>query len=117
MWAVPGGHVESNETVTQAIERETYEETGLRANHVVGEFATLFWEGSSGRRCAQLNFTVTVEQSEPIQLSSEEHSEWKWVTESELLKLPCSEGMASVFTNAFREADAMASEAPTILKE
>ncbi len=31
-WAIPGGYVESNETIDQAVRREVYEETGVRAD-------------------------------------------------------------------------------------
>jgi ADP-ribose pyrophosphatase YjhB (NUDIX family) len=34
LWCIPGGHVELGETLTQAVERECWEETGLKTQVV-----------------------------------------------------------------------------------
>jgi 8-oxo-dGTP pyrophosphatase MutT (NUDIX family) len=35
-WVPPGGHIEENETLAEALDREVFEETGLRAHWVYG---------------------------------------------------------------------------------
>ena len=42
LWALPGGFVEKNETVEQAVEREAFEETGIRIKiaKIIGVYST-----------------------------------------------------------------------------
>jgi len=42
LWALPGGFVEKNETVEQAVEREAFEETGVRIKiaKIIGVYST-----------------------------------------------------------------------------
>lgn len=103
MWELPGGHVEKGETIPQAVSRETYEETGLVVDNVVGGFEELRWTScSSGRESVQYNYAVTVKSPFEIKLSPDEHSEWKWADDVEVTSLPCSEAMRKVFADSFK---------------
>lgn len=100
-WEIPGGHIESRETVRDAIVRETFEETSLTAEKVVGEFEEMHYESRSGKKNVQMNFVVTVEQNEDVRLCADEHCEWKWIGEDEVKGLDCTSKMVDVLENAF----------------
>ena len=107
MWELPGGHVEQKETVRQAIDRETFEETGLAVDTVIGGISDFQWTSRpSGKQSLQLNYAATVKEPIIIKLRAEEHSDWQWISEAEISSLKCSEAMRKVI----REALAFATE-------
>lgn len=103
MWEIPGGHIEQDETILQCIQRETREETGLVVEKVLKEFEEMDWEsGTSGQENMQLNFVVAVQEPVVVRLNPEEHSEWMWVEENQIDKLPMTIGMTKVLRDAFK---------------
>jgi 8-oxo-dGTP diphosphatase len=78
-WGLPGGGVDSGETIHQAILRECREEIGIEVQDAV---LTGFYYHSSIN--AQVGiFRCSIPKVEEIKLSSE-HSEYKWIHLSEL---------------------------------
>jgi 8-oxo-dGTP diphosphatase len=75
-WCLPGGHVDENETLTQALKREFREETNL--DILVGELLAGRIEETSDRTKVILTFEVTSAQGE-IRLNSESQ-EYGWFT-------------------------------------
>lgn len=104
MWELPGGHVEQGETISEALRRETMEETGLEIHDqdVVGKFEGLRWRSKQGEKeSVQFNFVATVQQPAEITLNPDEHAEWKWIYENEIDSLPTSAAMNKVLKDAF----------------
>jgi 8-oxo-dGTP diphosphatase len=86
VWNVPAGKVALLETTTEAVVRETEEETKLKVN-VVKLLAENAFEVQSGNEKAFRNmFTYLTEptkDSSNVHLNHE-HTEYKWVTEKEM---------------------------------
>lgn len=102
MWELPGGHVEHGETISEALRRETMEETGLIIQDVVGKFEELRWISKQGdKESVQFNFVATLQQPVEVTLNPDEHSEWKWIHENEITALPTSPAMNKVLKDAF----------------
>ncbi|MBN3555577.1 NUDIX domain-containing protein [Fictibacillus nanhaiensis] len=85
-WECPGGKIEFEEEIIQALIREINEETGLviSVDHIL--YATTFFTDPT-RKVVLLTYLCQADTYE-VQLS-EEHSAYKWVTQEELkLHLP-----------------------------
>jgi ADP-ribose pyrophosphatase YjhB (NUDIX family) len=93
-WSVPGGRVEWDETLAEAVVREVREETGLEC--VCGEL--LGWverlpEDAEGHHFVILDFVATVlEHGEPV--AGDDAAEVAWVPVEEVLERPLVEGLA-----------------------
>jgi 8-oxo-dGTP diphosphatase len=93
-WDLPGGRVQKNESVEEALKREVYEETGLQnMTQIIPFFMTLT---SSRIRLPAgdvgLIFKVYLCQIEddcPIQLSNE-HTHYEWVDPAQAVELLAS---------------------------
>ena len=102
-WELPGGHVESRETVKECVERETLEETGLTVDRVLGEFDELRWVSKSkGRTNVQYNYVVTVHEPMDVIVNPEEHSEHMWIKETEVDGLLMTPAMNKVLHDSFK---------------
>ncbi|MCJ1369235.1 hypothetical protein MMC20_000445 [Loxospora ochrophaea] len=101
-WELPGGHVEAFEIVKDSVGRELLEETGLVVVDILGEFEELYWDSQSkAQKNMQLNYLVTVKDTESVRLNPEEHSDWKWTDEAGVDDLPMTPGMRKVLKDAF----------------
>ncbi|TDL24367.1 hypothetical protein BD410DRAFT_786483 [Rickenella mellea] len=109
VWELPGGHVESSDnTIIDAIVRETSEETGLVVTHVVGRFSDFVYtvpsQGETVRSTLQLNVAVLIhgiEGKDPdVKLNPDEHQKYAWIAESDLADYEMTDGMGKVVSNA-----------------
>ncbi len=97
MYEIPSGRVEDGESLLQALERETLEETGLSITHVDGYLGCFDYPSRSGRPTRQLNFLVSVHPA-PVALS--EHEDFAWAGEEELSEYPLSDQTRRVVRQA-----------------
>lgn len=77
MYEIPGGLVETGESLSDALRRETLEETGLKVTdirHYEGHFD---YNSGSGRKTRQFNFLASV-GSGRVKISNE-HEDYAWV--------------------------------------
>ncbi len=91
-WDVPGGTVESNETVEEAIVREFREETELTVK--VGRLLSTFENADTkGRPIKFVTVTHLVDladsdRGDTVVLNPEEHDEYRWVLATDGPSLP-----------------------------
>jgi 8-oxo-dGTP diphosphatase len=84
-WDIVGGHVESGETLEEALYREVQEETGWRVSVVIGLVGEYTYTGNDGIQRVETDYLVRVDGdlARP-QLEAGKHTEFRWLTESEI---------------------------------
>lgn len=93
-WSVPGGRVEHGESLSEAVERELLEETGLSGNcgRFVG-WVERISAGEHGEHFVILDFEVTLlDDREPT--AGDDAAEVRWVAISDLGQLQLVDGLA-----------------------
>lgn len=94
-WDVPGGHLEEGENLVEAIQRETYEETGFKTENIklLGVEADF---SNSGKYWVQIAYVCEVDSPEVI--ISYEHDQFKWVSPEEFFDLETTEMLKKLFS-------------------
>ncbi|MCW6002977.1 NUDIX domain-containing protein [Micromonospora sp. CPCC 205371] len=84
-WDIVGGHVESGETLEEALYREVQEETGWRVSVVIGVVGEYTYTANDGIRRVETDYLVRVDGdlARP-QLEAGKHTEFRWLAESEI---------------------------------
>jgi 8-oxo-dGTP diphosphatase len=90
-WSIPGGRVESGETLIEAVVRELLEETGLEG--VCGQLLGVAELLEGPEHFVILDFRVTVLDPEPARAASDA-AEVAWVPLSDVAELPLAPGLA-----------------------
>ena len=88
-WCVPGGKVERNESLLQAVVRETFEEIGYDFSHEQIEFVRTFYVKYS-EKSQFLYHVFRVRVAEPLTnvvIDWREHKGFTWVTPADALKM------------------------------
>ncbi|GHU28068.1 NUDIX hydrolase [Bacilli bacterium] len=100
---LPGGHVESGETMTGAVIREVKEETGLSVISIDSIVGTFDYMSDSGKKTRQINFKVTT-NGKDVKLSPEEHNAFYIIsrTSREFAELNMSKSMRNAIEVAFQ---------------
>lgn len=77
-WELPGGHLEENENLFDALVREIAEETNLEVVEISEYWPAFDYDSDRGGRTRQLNFVVRVQDATRLNLSPE-HSQTLWI--------------------------------------
>jgi 8-oxo-dGTP pyrophosphatase MutT (NUDIX family) len=86
-WGLPAGKVDGDETPLEAIVREVREETGISVNPFECRALPSLWVEHEGFSFRYHSFMVTLPSIPSIELNTEEHSDYTWVTAVESLKM------------------------------
>lgn len=89
----PGGHIEAGESLTDAIIREVFEESGLTIKNPV-MCGIYNWVNDDGSRYFVFLYRANEFTGE---LHSSEEGEVRWIRKSDFLKEPLAQGMEAVF--------------------
>ncbi|MBO5522391.1 MAG: 8-oxo-dGTP diphosphatase [Roseburia sp.] len=89
----PGGHIEENETITDAVVREVFEETGLHIKNPIMR-GIYDWINDDGTRYFVFLYSANEFFGE---LRSSEEGEVKWIKKDSFLHEKLAQGMATVF--------------------
>jgi ADP-ribose pyrophosphatase YjhB (NUDIX family) len=90
-WSVPGGRVETGETLAEAVVRELAEETGLEA--MCDQFVGWVERIGDGYHFLILDFAVTVLSTDPPK-AGDDAAEAMWVPLVHVASLPLVDGLA-----------------------
>ena len=92
-WLFVGGHIEENESLTDAVVREVHEETGLTIKNPV-MCGIYDWIQEEGTRY----FVFLYKANEFIgELSSSDEGKVEWIKKTDFLSQPLAHGMEAVF--------------------
>lgn len=95
-WECPGGKVDANEKLTDALKREVHEETGLDIRIEELLYATVMHVPESGKSYLILNYAAGATNTDVV--LSDEHDRFAWVSEAEF-----HEKVPEDISKAFRE--------------
>lgn len=97
MYELPGGGVESGESFAQCVERELFEETGLRVLRITDVLGGFDYATRTKSRVRKYSFVVEAEAGE-VMLAPGEHDQFQWIDADSLDNLPMADDMrAAVF--------------------
>jgi ADP-ribose pyrophosphatase YjhB (NUDIX family) len=96
LWSIPGGKLEPNETLAQAVAREVREETGLVVE--VGPLACVVERIGDDYHFVILDYLAR--QIGGTLAAASDVRAARWVTDDELASLPHTEGLIDVLARA-----------------
>ena len=59
-WGIAGGHIEEGESLSSALEREIFEETGWELSSIIALIDIADWTNPNGATCREFSFLVEV---------------------------------------------------------
>ncbi|WP_269936242.1 NUDIX hydrolase [Serratia liquefaciens] len=87
LWNQPAGHLEADETLVQAAERELWEETGIRATPL--SFLKLHqWIAPDKTPFLRFCFVIELEQQLPTEPHDSDIDRCLWLSADEILQAP-----------------------------
>lgn len=103
LFELPGGVVETGETLDAALRRELAEETGFALIGIDRYLGCFDYRSRGGRLTRQFNFAVTVKETPVVTLS--EHASFAWVDGAELAEYPVSPEVGKLLRRALASKD------------
>lgn len=105
-WSIPGGMLETGETLRQGVEREAREETGLvvRASELLGVFERVVPEGGGESGRTLYHYVLIDFLCERISgdvCAGGDAADARWFTPEEVAKIPLAADTASVIHMGF----------------
>ena len=100
-WAFPGGKVEREQTIMEALKREVEEEVGLEIENHKRLLHDYTFVRPDDHNVVGLCFLVKA-KSEDVKLDEKDFDEYKWVAPEEFLKIDYIEGMDKEVEEAFK---------------
>lgn len=85
-WRLLKGGVNVGETETQALEREIFEETGLKKLRIVGKVHK-YQFAFKGVKHMVSSYLVKADSTEPVKLQKSEVADFVWTTKEKALQL------------------------------
>lgn len=88
VYAVPGGHWESGETLSEAARREAAEEAGIEVRDVRLISVYEFFNPEKNKSYVTIGFEGFLAGGEPRVMEPEKKADWGWYSPEEALRLP-----------------------------
>jgi 8-oxo-dGTP diphosphatase len=87
IWQMVTGKIDPSESISQALKREVFEETGFSLEKVYNVDVTQFYDQFKDKIAFSANFCCIVDSNKMVQLSIKEHEAYKWCKFEEAYKL------------------------------
>jgi ADP-ribose pyrophosphatase YjhB (NUDIX family) len=88
IYAVPGGHWESGETLVDAVKRETAEEAGIEVCDVKLISVYEFFNPEKNKSYVTIGFEGILDKGVPTVMEADKKTNWGWYRPEEAVKLP-----------------------------
>lgn len=97
LWSIPGGRVEPGETLTDAVRREVFEETGLRVDIGAVAGSVILPGASPTDTYAVTDYfaSLTADMSAVEPVAGDDATAVRWATYDELNALPTTAGLTA----------------------
>jgi 8-oxo-dGTP diphosphatase len=101
-WGLPAGGINSDEEIDEGMVRELHEETGLKFDKTELKYVQKFYV-KIYKNFEFYIYTIKLNIMPEIKIDKNEHTDFKWVTRNEALKLPLIMGFKESMDYFFDE--------------